>query len=444
MKALVVNPWITDFKLYDEWMHPVGLYFLTSFLRRNGADVFYFNFLSRAADGKAKPNGTGDFPFREIPKPLLYKTIKRRYKLYGRPADDFEEYSSLIPRPDVICVGSAMTYWMPGIRETIDVLSRVFPSVPCIVGGTAATLMPLEVLQKILGPVHVFGGSVFDGTALAKSRVPFLSHMTALTQDASLLPGLELIDCAWHGPALTSLGCPLSCTYCASKALFGEFRSRPAAVVADEIEHVVTRHNVRDIAFYDDALLYKPEEHLLPFLKILADRGISARFHLPNGMHARWISPAVLDIMIKSGFSTLRLGYESGTIENLRYTKGKTTPDQLGRKVSLMLSAGFDANSIGVYVMGGLPGQTPQDMIGEIESVSSLGINVKPVFLSPVPKTELFEHYAKQFPEIVSDPLWHNDSFFITQLPGWDAGAVQEVIDRAKKLNAGKAAPKTD
>ena len=30
--ALVVNPFITDFKLYDEWMHPLGLYFLIDLL----------------------------------------------------------------------------------------------------------------------------------------------------------------------------------------------------------------------------------------------------------------------------------------------------------------------------------------------------------------------------------------------------------------------------
>jgi hypothetical protein len=87
--------------------------------------------------------------------------------------------------------------------------------------------------------------------------------------------------------------------------------------------------------------------------------------------------------------------------------------------------------------MAGLPGQTPTDVAAEIDSVASLHVKVKPVFLSPVPTTPLFGHYATLFPELRTDPLSHNDSYFITRLPGWDGGAMQEIIDRAKKHNAG-------
>jgi hypothetical protein len=438
MKALVVNPWVTDFKLYDEWMHPVGLYFLMSFLEQNGVDVSYFNFLSRSDNEKSNANGTGAFPSREFPKPSLYKNVRRRYKLYGRPVQDFESFSLSLPRPDVICVGSAMTYWVAGLKQTIDVLAKAFPGIPCIVGGTAATLMPPQVLRSMLSPAHIFGGTVFDGASASQrgSGTPFLADMTLLPYHASMIAGLQRIDRAWHAPALTSLGCPLSCTYCASNALFGGFQARPPDIVANEIEYMVAHRGVRDIAFYDDALLYKPEEHVLPLLKILRDRGISARFHIPNGMHVRWITPQLIDIMLASGFTTIRLGYESGRTQDMRQTRGKATPEQLAQKVLLMRKAGFAAKSIGVYLMGGLPGQMPQDVIREIDAVATLGIAVKPVFLSPVPKTALFDQYAKQFPEIVTDPLWHNDSFFITQLPGWNADAVQEVMDRAKNQNA--------
>jgi radical SAM superfamily enzyme YgiQ (UPF0313 family) len=257
-----------------------------------------------------------------------------------------------------------------------------------------------------------------------------------LPQHASILPGLRLLDHPWHAPALTSLGCPLSCTFCASRALQSLWRPRPPDIVADEIDFCVSQRAVRHVALYDDALLYKPDEHLLPLLKILKDRGISVNFHTPNGMHVRWVTPQVLDIMISSGFSTLRLGYESGLKKHLPHTVWKTTFDELAQKVSLMHGAGFRADDIGVYIMAGLPLQTPQDVISEIDAVAQLGVNAKPVFLSPVPRTVLFEHYAKQYPGMTNDPLWHNDSFFITRLNGWDAGAAQEIMDRAKKHNA--------
>jgi hypothetical protein len=294
-----------------------------------------------------------------------------------------------------------------------------------------------RVLKSILGVhTHVFNGSLFDKTALAGSAIPLLSAMNNLPKQASMLPALGLLTAAFHGPAITSLGCPLSCTYCASRTLFSDYRPRPPNTVAEEIEYMVSHFAVRNFAFYDDALLYRAEEHLLPFLKHLGASGISAHFHVPNGMHVRWITPRVLDIMINSGFSTLRLGYESGSAENSRHTVGKTTYDQLAEKISLIRRAGFSGGDVGVYVMAGLPGETPENVASEIDSVSYLGVKAKPVFLSPVPTTPLFHYYAKQFPEIETDPLWHNDSFFITRLPGWDGAAVQEIIDRAKKHNA--------
>jgi hypothetical protein len=198
---------------------------------------------------------------------------------------------------------------------------------------------------------------------------------------------------------------------------------------------MVKRFSVRHIAFYDDALLYKPDEHLLPLLAILRQRGIRVRFHVPNGMHVRWVTPKILDIMMNSGFSDLRFGYESGSAGNTRHTAGKTTFEELKQKIPLVRSAGFTGASIGVYVMAGLPDQMPQDVALEIDSVASLGVTVKPVFLSPVPTTPLFDYYATLYPEILTDPLSHNDSYFITRLPGLDAGTVQEIIDRAKKHN---------
>jgi hypothetical protein len=83
--------------------------------------------------------------------------------------------------------------------------------------------------------------------------------------------------------------------------------------------------------------------------------------------------------------------------------------------------------------MGGLPGQTARQMRGEIEFIASLGVRPKPVFLSPVPRTRLFDSYLSSHPEIGTDALWHNDAFFVTRLPGWGDQAMQELKLLAKE-----------
>ena len=45
----------------------------------------------------------------------------------------------------------------------------------------------------------------------------------------------------------------------------------------------------------------------------------------------------------------------------------------------------------------------------------------------------LFERYAERYPAIRTDPLWHNDTFFITQLPGWGVEGVEEVMGAARR-----------
>ena len=74
-------------------------------------------------------------------------------------------------------------------------------------------------------------------------------------------------------------------------------------------------------------------------------------------------------------------------------------------------------------------------MVEEMKFITSLGVTVKPVFLSPVPGTPIFSEYAKSYPQLLTDPYWHNDSFFIIQLPLWGEEKVEMVRQYARELN---------
>ena len=43
-------------------------------------------------------------------------------------------------RPDLILVTSLMTYWYPGVQETIQELKSRLPDVPVVLGGVYASL----------------------------------------------------------------------------------------------------------------------------------------------------------------------------------------------------------------------------------------------------------------------------------------------------------------
>jgi len=425
--ALVINPYVCDFKLYDEWMHPIGLYLLISRLQSAGFNTRYINCLKPIDE--AKKFGTARFPWIEIEKPPLYNTIKRRYKLYGISAETFKSQLEQRPAPDVICIGSMMTYWLNGVNETIRLVREVHPETPIAVGGIGAALFG-GYIRSCHHNNNVF---VVDkeiniaGTALSPRIFKQSGH-----EDVSLLNGLKLAETHRHGPVLSTLGCPLSCEYCASKHLQPDFLIRPVKHVYEEIKFMAEERGVRDFAFYDDALLVEPQKTVIPLAQKLGSLKNELRFHTPNGLHLKYVNNEILDCFKLMNTATLRFGYESSIARYRRATGQKISQDILKEKVTLLNGAGLLQISA-AYVMAGLPDQTVENVFDEIDMVNSLGLMAKPVFVSPVPGTAVFKYYSERYPQITADPLWHNDTFFITKLEGWDEEAVNAVKRRCRE-----------
>jgi radical SAM superfamily enzyme YgiQ (UPF0313 family) len=428
--TLIINPWVTDFKLYDEWMHPVGLYFLISLLKHNKWETNYINCLERDPGSRPKRNSTGAFPDKEIPKPPLFQNINRRYKRYGISKNHLHVKLSKVPKPDIIFLGTGMTHWADGVIETFDTVREAFPQTPVIAGGIAASLIT-DFLQRSLPGTLIYTGPISDTVNL----IPQLENISLNGWTPSITDALKLQSNHFHGVILTSLGCPFHCSYCASTHLQNNFYFRDHDIVFNEITYLTDNHNITDFAFYDDALLYQPEKNFLPLADKLSTFNNKIRLHTPNGLHIRWLNSKILDAMRTCGFHTLRFGYETSSKKFQKETNYKTNRNELAEKIMLSKATGFKPKNIGIYIMAGLPGQTIEDVLEELSFVSSLGVIVKPVFLSPVPRTPLFDHYANTYPQMKTDPNFHNDTFFITQLPGWDYSSVEEIKDKARELN---------
>lgn len=428
-KVAVINPYVADFKLYDEWMHPLGLYFLMAGLINSGHNVYFFNCLTQDSKSSLKKYGTGFFGTREIEKPPLYNDINRKYKMYGCQEDDFKSFLMSIPCPDLFCIGSMMTYWAPGVIRTIQIIREIFPATPVVLGGIAAQLTPDYYSSKFDN--CLIAGSLFE----LEKNVRSILDMDSISPDVSLIPSYSLLKSPPHGALLISLGCPLSCTYCASRTLQPQFRSRPYPVIASELEYLAEQQHITDFSFFDDALLYKPENVLYPLFDFVQNRGLKLRFHTPNGMHLNMIHEELLFKLLPSGFTTLRFGFESSAKEYKNDTCGKSNRRMVEEKVALIHKCSDRQLDIGFYIMAGLRNQSPDDVLEDMEFVNSLNVKVKPVFLSPVPGTQLFSFYASIYPSLKSDPLWHNDSFFITRLPGWNSDHIERIRLKARELN---------
>ena len=141
---LCVNPWIHDFAAFDFWAKPLGLLSIAAILRENGLKISYLDCLDRfhsCQEPLLKVLWDGRGPFRKTPIPLPdgigegLPEMGQPFSRYGIEPEWFYQDLKGLPRPDLIFVTSMMTYWASGVRETIEMIKKVFPDVPVILGG---------------------------------------------------------------------------------------------------------------------------------------------------------------------------------------------------------------------------------------------------------------------------------------------------------------------
>jgi len=423
---LLINPWIYDFAAYDLWIEPLGLLYIASLLRENGYRVNLINCLDRhhpdllkfqnRESPKSDRFGCGKFHKEIIENPALLKSIPRRYGRYGLPLHIFRKELEECPVPDVILVTSSMTYWYPGVFAAIQEARERFPNVPIILGGVYATLCYDHAVQNSGADYAVRGEGEIQALKLVNQlagRGDQSKNDLPQNIDDYPYPAHDLLTSRDSLALLTSRGCPIGCTYCASGLVAGRFRQRDPVKVADEIEFYCREFGTRNFAFFDDALLLNPERHISVILEEVIRRKLDCYFHTPNSMHASQISAPLARQMFQAGFKTIRIGLETSNEVRQRNTGNKITNKQFSKAIENLKTAGYSGQDIGVYVLMGLPGQPLEEVFESVRYVSNCGVMTKLATYSPIPGTEEWKKAVETFnldPD--ADPLLHNNSIY--------------------------------
>jgi radical SAM superfamily enzyme YgiQ (UPF0313 family) len=338
------------------------------------------------------------------------------------PEELFLERLSSVGKPDVIGITSGMTYWYPGLFKTIEIIREIFQTVPIILGGIYATLC-YDHAVKYSGADIVFKGR--DERQLFRiiselSDFEFAIPYSAFRIDEWSYPAFDLYPQLDYISILTSRGCPFHCSYCATPVFEGEFSRRDPFKVVEEIKYWTTRYSIQNITFYDDALLIKSSEHIIPILRELMRREVRCNFHTPNGLHIREIDRELAEVLFQSQFKTIRLGFETSNQAAQIETGGKADNQEFENAVKNLKRAGYLGEEIGVYIMVGLPGQRVGEVEESIAFVKEQGAKPIIVEYSPIPGTLLFEK-AKQMSKfnLQDEPLFHNNSILPCQWEGF-------------------------
>jgi radical SAM superfamily enzyme YgiQ (UPF0313 family) len=452
MKALFVNPYIHDFTTYDLWLRPLGLYYLAAAVRRHSdVEIHWLDALDRFQVGMetgGRADGRGKYRREFVRKPEVYEGVPRNYSRYGMPFELFQSKLAALPEIDVVLVTSLMTYWLEGLKFTLKMVRQRFPRAKVVVGGVLPSLAPVAA-RTLLAADHFVQGS---GEAAVLNLLKDLGARVSAAPGFGVanefpLPALDLAGTQRYAPLLTARGCPLRCSYCASRQLNPVFLERSPDDILAEIEARREIFDTRHFIIFDDALLINKKKRFLPVFSRLAvsagERGL--HFHTPNGLHTREIDREVAAVMHAAGFVTIRLAFESLAPRILRRSDNKVGREQMENAVRNLELAGYRRGQIGAYLLFGYPGQSLADMEASLAFIADLGVVPHLAVFSPVPGTADFRALQRQGTlSTPLNPLETNKTYFLYQKSGFSSDEIVKVNEMAAEIAKANLDPNGD
>jgi hypothetical protein len=423
-KILLVNPPIYDFAAYDFWLKPYGMLSVAGFLRGK-AEFTLFDYLDRCHPFvKAQPKlkgdqwGRGRFYEEKTAQPACLKNIPRFFRRFGLPRNLFQEFLKNQTPYDFAFVSTTMTYWYLGASEVIDDIRSFWPNTKIILGGNYVTLCPGHA-EKLNADLLIKGSDLNP-----------LWKYSGIEPDSNQPPLWEVYPELKTGILKLANGCPFNCTYCSVPKVYGKFKPRPLLRTLEELALLI-KLGAKNIAFYDDAILYDAENVLIPFLDEVIKRKITVNFHTPNALNARFVTEELANLMVTAGFKTFYLGFESSSADWQKQTGSKVFAAELADAVKYLKKAGVDGNNITVYQILGHPLSDSKQLEQTMYFVNSLGVRGMLADFSPIPGTpdgDLCSRFVD-----MSEPLMHNKTAFPIITMGFDES--NRLKDLQRKLN---------
>jgi len=414
---LLVNPPIYDFAAYDYWLRPLGMLSAAGQLRGK-AEFKLFDFLKHK-HSKQNPFGTGKFTSRKTPKPDVFANIPRHYHRYGVGKDAFVDFLKQNGEFDFVMIQTVMTYWYLGYKEVIDTVRQIRPRAKIILGGPYAIICAEHA--KTIG-----ADFVVDSVRLEK-----LFEYVGIDGDSNQFPLWEVYDKPNTAAMRISTGCPFKCSYCSVPKIYGGFKTLGTENKINEIQWLADL-GVKNIAFYDDALLYKSNEALEPLLNEIIKRNLGLNFHSPNALNARFITARLAELMVKAGFKTFCLGFESSNEKFHSQTGDKVSSEELAEAVRILVMAGAEKKDIIAYQILGHPSDNVLQTEESMKFIGRLGIKIMLADFSPIPTTPDGE-YCRKFVDL-DEPLMHNKTAFPIIL--WGNSSVNRLKDLCREINS--------
>lgn len=376
---------------------PLGLGYLSSFLKRNGIDAVII-------DGLREKIGNNEVMSR-----------------------------ILLEKPDAVGITCLTAFY----NETINLAKMVKDAgIRCIIGGVHPTFLPQRTLSDSGADYVICGEGEKALTELLKNNfvnsgikgvytrddfkenTPLIKAERIENLDELPFPDWEQINPnsypkAPHGAVvknfpigiiMTTRGCPYECAFCASPKFYDRkirFRS-PQNVVA-EIKYLVDSFGVKEIHFEDDNLTLE-RNHIEKICHLIIENNIKISWACPNGIRADRVDRDLIKLMKKTGCYCFAYGIESANPEILLNIKKRETLETIKNAIEVADREGILCQGFFIF---GLPGETKETMANSIKFARNSKLSrAQFLILDVLPGSELWDTLGGKFL-----PNWGKSSY---------------------------------
>lgn len=186
-------------------------------------------------------------------------------------------------------------------------------------------------------------------------------------------------------PVFSSRGCPHECFFCHD--LFGKsFRPRSPGNVADELEVLAERYDVKEIEFSDD-IFNLDIKRAKDIASEIIRRDIKLDITFPNGLRADRMDEELIDLLKEAGTYRIPYAVESATQKHQARMRKNIDLDKTLHIIDYTTRKGIISG--GFFILG-FPGETKQEMQATIDyAVKSRLLTASFFYLMPFPGTEI-------------------------------------------------------
>lgn len=376
-KVLLLNPPVADTIEAEErdlltCVEPMGLLRLGAYFRERGCRVQWIDCLRDPLLGGRLRRHRRKLLACGGPGSLTQKPIHH----FGLNAEELARRLKECEPPDLIAAGAVMTWHIDSAREALRVCKEVYPQARLLLGGNLATLCPDQARQSAAD--QVVSGEL-PGAA-------FLPTAIDLMEDRSR-DYLRLVK-----------GCPYHCSYCATRTLNEGVVARDPEAVFAEMKDKIKRYGTKTFVFFDDFILYRPERHLLPFLKLVAEEkpGVVLEFGL--GFNAAMLTEDLVGRLRQAGVVRMAVALETIDESRCRDMRRPHYLKEFARAVSLLRSFGYRGHELRVFLLMGLPDQTMNEILNAILFLLALGVAPSLTSYALTPGTKDMERLRPRVP----------------------------------------------